>query len=59
MTGSQRDLMQQERKDIREQFGITPQGGAQIQEIIESRPLMVTDRKSLTRTTGGLLFDDS
>lgn len=57
--------MEEERKDIREQFRILPQEGAWIQEIIESRPLMVTDRKSLIRTTkvGGeerrrLIFDD-
>lgn len=55
MTGSQRDLMEEERNNIREQFVITPQEGALTQEITESRPLMVTDRKSLIRTIEGLL----
>lgn len=55
MTGSQRDLMEEERNNIREQFVITPQEGALTQEITESRPLMVTNRKSLIRTIEGLL----
>lgn len=55
MIGSQRDLMEEERDNIREQFVITPQEGALTQEITESRPLMVTDSKSLIRTIKGLL----
>lgn len=49
MIGSQRDLMEEERNNIREQFVITPEEGALTQEITESRPLMVTDRKSLIK----------
>lgn len=53
MTESQRDLTGDGKNDIWEQFGITPQGGAWIQEIIESRPLMVAARKSLMQRMGG------
>lgn len=55
----QRDLMEEETNDDREQFEIIPPEGAWNQEIIESRPLMVTAGKSLVRTIAGLLFDDS